>query len=162
MKLSKNFTLAELTFSNVAIQRGIYNEPNQQQIQNLEILVTKVLQPIRDYFAKPVTIASGFRSAPLNRAIGGALNSQHLHGEAADIRIHSVGNDIVWEYIRTFMPNGFDQLILEHCYAADPHRGWVHVSYREGKNRKEALSCVGPNDYRPGIVYKDQAEPRED
>lgn len=160
MKLSKNFTLAELTFSPTAIQRGIHNEPNQQEIEKLKILVEKVLQPTRDYFNKPVSITSGFRSASLNRAIGGSLNSQHMRGEAADIRIIGVGNDIVWEYIKTFLT--FDQLILEHCYAADPHRGWVHVSYSEGKNRKEALSCVGPNDYRPGLVYKDQAEPRED
>lgn len=162
MKLSKNFTLAELTFSPTAIQRGIHNEPNQEQIENLKILVTKILQPTRDYFNKPLSITSGFRSAPLNRSVGGTLNSQHMRGEAADIRIHGIGNDIVWEYIRTFMPNGYDQLILEHCYAADPHRGWVHVSYSEGKNRKEALSCVGAGDYRPGLVYKDQAEPRED
>lgn len=160
MFLSKNFSLAELTFSQAAVARGIHNEPNQEQIENLKILVTKVLQPTRDYFNKPLSITSGFRGAALNRAVGGSLNSQHMRGEAADIRILGVGNDILWEYIKAFLP--FDQLILEHVYASDPHRGWVHVSYREGKNRKEALSCVGSNDYRPGLVYKDQAEPRED
>jgi len=150
MKLSKNFTLSELTFSPTAVQSGIHNEPNSQQIECLKKLVVNILQPLRDYFDRPVVITSGFRSAPLNRAIGGALTSQHQHGMAADIRIIGFGNDLVWQYIHDNLR--FDQLILEHTPANNPHQGWVHVSYDEPL-RGEALSCIAPGVHVKGLVY---------
>jgi len=140
MKLSKNFTLDEMTFSPTAVRLGINNTPTPDQIHKLEALCKHVLQPVRDHFGKPVAINSGFRSRELNKAIGGAKDSQHMRGEAADIRVIGGGNDVVWQYIVDKL--NFDQVILEHVPESNPHRGWVHVSFNF-INRKQAFSIVG-------------------
>ena len=65
MKLSKNFSLEELTQSQTALRNNIDNTPNEVQIANLEKLVLNILQPLRDYYEAPVKITSGFRSPAL-------------------------------------------------------------------------------------------------
>ena len=82
MKLSANFTLEELTKSQTASRKGIPNNPNASQIDNLKSLCTNVLQPIRSHFGQPVTISSGFRSGELCIAIGSKITSQHTQGQA--------------------------------------------------------------------------------
>ncbi len=151
--LTKNFSLEELYESTTATRSGIHNIPGVNETQCLRDLAVHILQPLRDYFNKPVIIRSGYRSAPLNRAVGGAHDSQHMKGQAADITINGVGNDLIWQYIRDNML--YDQLILEYVPADNPERGWVHVSFRDGINRKDAISCVAPGDYREGMVYAD-------
>ena len=54
MRLSKDFTLQELTVSNTAVKHGISNIPNQDQITNLILLCQFILQPIKEHFNKPV------------------------------------------------------------------------------------------------------------
>ena len=61
MKLSKNFTLKEMTRSITAKRRDIDNTPDEQQIENLAELCEKVLQPLRDLMG-PIVITSGYRS----------------------------------------------------------------------------------------------------
>ena len=145
MKLSPNFTLAELCLTNT----GLVNAPNTDQIMNLKVLCEQVLQPLRDYYGR-VTITSGFRSAAVNKAVGGAATSQHTRGEAADIKIRNVGNDEIWQYIKDNLP--FDQLILEYVPQSKPTDGWVHVSYAM-RNRKKAMSCVAKGKYVQGLAY---------
>jgi len=76
MKLSENFTLSELVFSPTAIQLQIKNEPTPDQIHKLEALCKHVLQPLRNYFGKPISITSGFRSQALNKAKQGATEKE--------------------------------------------------------------------------------------
>ena len=90
MQLTENFSLAELTKSQMATRLGFDNKPSQQQILSLKKLCENVLQPIRNKFEMPVTISSGFRSARLSEAIGSSSKSQHCKGEAADIEIFGV------------------------------------------------------------------------
>ena len=73
MKLSKNFSLKEMTKSQTALRRGIDNEPGDEEEANLQQLCEQVLQKVRDHFGKPVTVNSGYRSSELNKAIGGSL-----------------------------------------------------------------------------------------
>lgn len=85
MRLSKNFTLAELTFSQTAVRLGIVNVADGRIVENLRALVETVLQPLRDHVGAPIVVTSGYRSSKLNIAVGGSINSEHMDGRAADI-----------------------------------------------------------------------------
>ena len=136
--ISKNFTLEELTASATAKAKGIRNVPGQTDIINLCALVHNVLQPLRNWWGRPIKIGSGFRSLALNNAVGGVRNSQHMRGEAADLCIDGdLKQGREWfNWIKNHCD--FDQLIWEHN-SKDSY--WVHVSYRaDGKNRRQAIN----------------------
>lgn len=139
MRISKNFTLEELTASATAKAKGIMNNPGQTDLVNLCGLVHNVLQPLRDWWGKEVKIGSGYRSLALNRAVGGVSNSQHMKGEAADLCIDGdIQKGKSWfQFIKQHCE--FDQLIWER----NPKTGayWVHVSYKcDGTNRKQVIN----------------------
>jgi hypothetical protein len=138
MRISKNFTLEELTASATAKAKGIHNEPGQTDIVNLCGLVHNVLQPLRNWWGKEVKIGSGYRSLALNRAVGGVSNSQHMKGEAVDLCIDGdIEKGKSWfQYIKQHCE--FDQLIWEHNAKGTY---WVHVSYKcDGNNRKQVVN----------------------
>ena len=139
MRISKNFTLEELTASATAKAKGITNNPGQTDLVNLCGLVHNVLQPLRDWWGKEVKIGSGYRSLALNRAVGGVSNSQHMKGEAADLCIDGdIQKGKSWfQFIKQHCE--FDQLIWERNQKTGAY--WVHVSYRcDGKNRKQVIN----------------------
>ena len=82
----KYFTLRELTRSDTAARKDIDNTPTPTAEQHLRSLVEHVLDPLREAYGKPIYVNSGYRSPALNSAVGGARNSQHMKGQAADIR----------------------------------------------------------------------------
>lgn len=129
----KYFSIAELSRSVVALQRGIDNTPPSGVIMALTALTGRVLDPAREALGSPIRINSGYRSQGLNREVGGAPTSQHLRGEAADLDTGSrEGNRKLFNIIRDSLE--FDQLINEQNYS------WVHVSFRaSGVNRKQIL-----------------------
>ena len=147
MNLSKHFTLDEMTTTS----RTAANDPNEQEIIALTALCENVLEPIRNHFGSPVTILSGFRSQEVNRLVGGAKTSQHLRGEAADITIKGVANVDVFNFIKINLD--FDQVIAEKLMENNGQSGWVHVSYRLKRNRKEALSFLGGGQYVKGLQF---------
>ena len=138
MRLSPHFTLEELTKSQTAIRRGIWNLPNADQINNLKRVAERILEPVREHFGRPFSPSSGFRSQALNAAIGSKSTSQHTRGEAVDFELPGIPNSIVAEWIRDHLE--FDQLILEFHYPEDPMSGWVHVSLKEKDNRRQILT----------------------
>lgn len=129
----KHFTLGELCASTTADAHGIKNTPPLQEAGNLKALAENVLDPLREWYGKPILVNSGYRCPQLNRLVGGANNSQHMKGEAADITAGSKEeNRKLLNYIRQHLP--YDQLIDEK------NLSWVHVSFcRDGKNRKQFL-----------------------
>lgn len=139
MKLEKNFSLKEMTFSDTAIRKGIDNTPKIEEIVNLTVLCCHILQPVRDHFGKSVNINSGFRSVELCEAVGSSAKSQHTKGEAADFEIYGLSNLELATWIYENLE--YDQMILEfHDPEGDPNSGWVHCSYKkEGDNRQQAL-----------------------
>ena len=146
MQFSENFALAELIISETAKRREIPNKPTPEQIENLRALAENVLQPVRDYFKRPIYVSSGFRSLRVNNAVGGAPNSQHTRGEAADIDNDntSVMNSDIFNFIKNNLE--FDQLIWE--YGNDTNPAWVHVSFSRRRNRKEVLRISNVNGRR--------------
>ena len=134
MRLSKNFTMEELCRSATAERHGIRNWPATEDEEhkvreNLRYLCFDVLQPLREYVGKPIVVNSGYRSKEVNRLVGGVKNSQHLTGEAADLRIESTKQGREWaEWI---MENcDFDQMLLE----SNGKSVWLHVSAKRDKS----------------------------
>ena len=119
MRLTKNFSLDELTASGTAARLGIDNTPNDIQLQNLRRLA-ELLQQVRDHFQAPIFINSGFRCKALNDAVGSRDTSQHLKACAADIRISGVSpKEGVQRIIDAKIP--YDQIICEYD-------SWIHIS----------------------------------
>ena len=133
MKLSPNFSLEELTFSQVASRRGIDNTPPPKVKDNLERLAF-FLEQVRKVFNKPFLISSGYRSREVNEAVGGSKTSQHCEGCAADFNVKGMSpNAVVRAIVDANIP--YDQVILEFD-------SWVHISIPTVKGnapRKQAL-----------------------
>jgi len=143
MKLSEHFDLSEFIRSDYAKRNGINNIPNAEQTENLRELCINILEPLRNHFQIPILLSSGFRCDALNKAIGGAKNSQHTTGEAVDIdhdmSANVVNNKMIFDYIKANLT--FDQMIWEHGTKLNPD--WVHVSFVSGdKNRNQILRAV--------------------
>ena len=139
MQLSKNFSLQELIKSQTAERKGIDNTPSPEHQENLKLLCTSILQPIRDHFSRVVSVSSGYRSPALCEAIGSKITSQHAKGEAADFEIFGLSNKTLADYIDSELH--YDQLILEYWKESDPNSGWVHCSFSQGKNRRQYLKA---------------------
>ena len=142
MELTKNFSLEEMLRSDTAKRCGITNKPKADEetevVENLKALCVEVLQPLRDFLGKPVVVSSGYRCRELNEKVGGVSNSQHLTGEAADIRVKD-RHELI-EIMRFIMDDTvFDQLIREKSATGE----WVHVSYkRNGNNRQQVFKLT--------------------
>jgi len=117
--LSPHFARWEFTVSQEAVRRGIANEPSAAQWDRLEALAVTILEPAREHCG-PLHINSGYRSAALNAAIGGAANSQHMRGEAADVIPKQGTLSDLFKWMHANAP--FDQIIWEFG-------AWVHVSH---------------------------------
>lgn len=124
------FTLKELTRTSVPFD----NNPGAKETENLTYLVDNLLDPVRELWGKPIRVNSGFRSLKVNIEVHGAINSQHIKGEAADITVGSAAeNKKLFDLIRS---SGFvyDQIIDENDYS------WIHISLKkDGVNRKQIL-----------------------
>lgn len=143
----KYFSIKELTKSATAARKGIKNDPSIEECKSLTALIEKVLDPLREAYGKPIIVTSGYRCPKLNAAVGGSASSQHVKGEAADIR--SVAdtpeeNKKLFDLIvKLGLP--YDQLINEYNY------DWVHVSFgpRHRRQKLKAVRINGKTKYMP-------------
>lgn len=134
MRLTKNFTLEEFIKSTTAKNKKIDNTPGDTEIFYINKLAEQ-LQRIRDRYGKPIIISSGYRCDKLNRAVGGAKNSDHIFGAASDI--HSVedtyeANKELWDVIMSMYTEGelaLRQIIDEYCL------DWIHISVNNEFNK---------------------------
>jgi hypothetical protein len=157
MQLSTNLSLAEVTRSETAKRRGISNMPTPEHIENFKKLAINIFQPIREHFGKPILISSGYRSAELNKAIGGSLSSQHSSGEAIDIDMDGtdITNKQIFDYIKDNL--NFDQTIAEFPKQGNPD--WVHVSFAANRSqRKQILVAKKVNGKTTYIPYKSDTD----
>ena len=136
--LSEHMTLAELTKTNT----GIANVPNEAQVENLR-RVCRWLERLRkrwnDKYGDgddPIIINSGFRSAAVNKAVGGVPTSNHLTGCAVDIRC--IGMEQALRYaailldISDMSREDFDELLIEQKRSVV----WIHFAVRPSGNRR--------------------------
>jgi len=136
MMLSTHFSLSELTKSSTATRKGIDNTPNGAALENLLVLCSKILEPVREHYGVPFVPSSGFRCPELNRAIGSSPTSQHVTGNAVDFEVPGIDNKDVALWV---MENcDFDQLILEFYKEGVPASGWVHCSYDVDKDHRKS------------------------
>lgn len=113
-KLSANFRVREFACSDGS--DPIFISPD----------LVKILQKIRSHFGKAVTITSAYRTPPHNKAVGGAVYSQHLYGTAADIKVQGVAPSKVASYAETLLPNRG---------GIGVYGSFVHVDVRQAKSR---------------------------
>ena len=150
MRISKNFTLAELTKSNTAKRFGISNMPDKIGIHKLRLLATELLQPLRNVVGA-LRVTSGYRSESLNKAIGGSNNSQHTKCEAVDLQFVKRGKMDNMKIFDAIINHSleFDQLILEFGGATadkdSDNPDWIHLSWKIKGNRRQIL-----------VAYKDE------
>ena len=162
-RLSEHFTLAELCKTSVKKQ----NVPNEAQGANLRRLCQWLEELRRrwnnlygsltprsaegrlqgknpspkgegnEYKEDPIIINSGFRSPEVNRAVGGAPNSNHLTGCAADIRVYGMEQAIRYACILLDISDieqeDFDELIIEKKGSSL----WIHFAVRPSGNRRK-------------------------
>ena len=133
-RLSENFTLEEFLSSTTADRLGIVNilvpGIDVYEINNLQLLCSCTLQPIRRFLDEAVIITSGYRCPLLNDAVGGVDNSDHVEGMAADFTFSSF--DKRWFEVVVLLVSSphipFDQLIIYDTF--------FHVSLSPRKRRQ--------------------------
>jgi len=122
------------------MRRGIKNNPNAEQMENMVAIAKEVFEPLRAYVGGPIKINSFFRSPELNKAIGGSSKSQHCHGQAIDLddTFGKATNAEMYEFIKQNLD--FDQMIWE--FGDDKNPDWVHISYvSPDQNRNRCLKA---------------------
>ena len=116
IKLSEHFMLSE--FLNP--KKYPDNIPTVQQITNMMYGCRNLLEPARQVVG-PIIINSGFRNPDVNRRVGGVKNSQHLQGQAADIRPKDPTQfHRLVDFLKTHELT--DQLLTGN--------GWLHISWK--------------------------------
>jgi zinc D-Ala-D-Ala carboxypeptidase len=142
-----------MCFSQTALRKNINNSANPKVIDNLKLLTQNILQKLRDQLGA-IRVTSAYRSRALNRAIGGARNSAHITGNAADIVIIRDGkmdNKLIFDAVLELNLE-FDQMIWEFGGK------WIHIAYKLDNNRKQVLEAYKDDDnktkYREYPNYK--------
>ena len=140
MSISKHISYKEGVYSRTAMRRGIKNNPNAEQMENMVAIAEEVFEPLRMWVGGPIKINSFFRSPELNKAIGGSGKSQHCHGQAIDLddTFGKATNAEMYNFIKKNLD--FDQIIWE--FGDDDNPDWVHVSYvSPDQNRNRCLKA---------------------
>lgn len=145
MQLSPHFSLKELTDSDKARELKLDNTASPKIVNNLCVLAS-TLEDVRKLLGKPITISSGYRSPSVNKAVGGSVNSAHVQGLAADIKVSGM---TPYEVACIIRDSGIvvDQLICEPT--------WVHIGLSLGAPRQQYLTMKRKNGkvvYLNGIV----------
>lgn len=144
--LSPHFSLDELTASQEATRKGLDNRPTMLALQNLPKLAM-LLETVRIHLGVPVVVSSGYRSKEVNDAVGGAVGSQHLTGQAADFLAPGFGApQTVVSHLMDIASVDYDQLIIEFG-------AWTHISWSSHPRRQvlTAKRIDGQVRYFPGV-----------
>lgn len=148
----KYFTIEECSVSASYPKLVVVPKEGTTEYANLKNLIEKLLDPVREKLGKPIRVTSGYRPPRLNKAVGGASNSNHLYGFAADIHTGNDGTDninIVKAVLELKIP--FDEVICEGSVFNKEGElvscRWVHVALRQTNNRKKLLYTTDMKNY---------------
>ncbi|MBA4010778.1 MAG: peptidase M15 [Phenylobacterium sp.] len=143
-RLTPHFSLEELTRSQVAVRKGIDNTPGPVSVQNLQT-TAEAMERVRAILGVPITVTSGYRSPPLNDAIGGSPTSAHTLGLAVDFVADRFGAplDICRKLVEARVR--FDQLIEEGT--------WVHISFDPRMRGQVLTKRPGVAGYQAGLRH---------
>lgn len=122
------------------------NTPTAQHLSNLTH-TSQAMEAVRTALGgKPIRVNSAYRSAAVNRAVGGSSTSAHCQGWAVDFVCPAFGTPM--DICKALVQAGikFDQLIMEK-------NQWVHISF-DPRMRGEVLSWHGGKNYPKGLVAK--------
>ena len=129
MKNGQFITTAEMLRSSTAEKLNIKNVPNDPiVIENLEHTIEQ-LDELRRLYGRPIIITSGYRCPALNKAVGGKPNSQHVKGQAVDIKWEK---DLLLFIIQQCK---YDQLIEE----TSKRTKWIHISFNKNGERQQYI-----------------------
>jgi zinc D-Ala-D-Ala carboxypeptidase len=149
--LTEHLTLAEMTYSDTANAQGIDNTPNADAVEELTA-TCELLEKVRDVCGgNPLIVSSAYRCPALNAAVGGASNSAHVWGGAADFIVPAFGS------------------VRDVCHAIEPHLGawevdqlideagggaaWVHIGRApEGYEPRAQCLTINAQGTREGIA----------
>lgn len=136
MQLSENFTLEELTITQVRLP----NLPTGETLDNLKYTAMQ-MELIRVLLKTPIIVNSAYRSPEVNKIVKGAKNSQHIEGKAVDFISPKFGTPK--QIVQAIKSSGlsYDQLIHEF-------NSWVHISFNRIGNRKQTLT-IDSNGTKP-------------
>ena len=141
-KMGAYFTLGELIYSDTAKKEGINNmpgvDPNNNSsiiIQNLKNLMNNVGDKLFENYTTMV-VTSGYRQPLLNNTVGGSSTSQHLKGQAIDIRVPGTNTSEVFNWIVGRIPL-WDELIWEY---PEKDTSWIHISYGGGQRKLKKIA----------------------
>jgi len=148
MILSKHVTIEEFERSETAIKHGISNKMGFTEKDAAILLCEKVFEPIREHLKRPIKINSGFRSLRVNSRLNSSVSSQHVKGEAFDLDLH---DKELFDWIIENVV--FDQMIAE--FPINGKASWFHISYRKGRNRKQALIAIKKNGKTSYLPYEE-------
>lgn len=147
MRLTNNFTLEELTFSQTAARRGISNVPTGETLDNLRFLAA-MLEEVRALIGSSVVVSSGYRSPEVNAAVGGSANSAHMAGLAADITAPRFGS-------ARSLARAIASSDIQHDEVINEFGSWVHFGVRLTNPRRQVLTAElkdGRVTYRNGLA----------
>jgi len=152
-KISKHVSYKEGTHSNTAMRRGLENIPNDEQLHCMKDIAFNLFEPLRKWAGGPIKINSFFRGEPVNTAIGGSKNSQHMKGQALDIddTFGNKTNAEMYHYIKDNLD--FDQLIWE--FGTNDNPNWVHVSYVTHRPNRKRLTVAFKKNGRTAYEHKE-------
>lgn len=132
---------------------NVDNTPPNWAMDNLKKLIRTVLVPVCKKLGKKLDISSGYRCPKINADVGGAKNSQHMYGEAADIHLVGGTTAELFDALYKMIDNKeieVGQLIWEYGNSSAPQ--WVHVSI-PNKNKLNEIISIGstlPSKYKRG------------
>lgn len=141
MRLTQHFSLEEMSVTQV---RGVDNTPPSVLWETLRS-TAKGMEEVRDLLGQPVLITSGYRSPEVNKVVGGAKNSAHLTGHAADFICPAFGSPKQVAQAIAASDIKFDQLIWED-------ETWVHISFDPRFRQQVLTKRRGVAGYQKGIV----------